>query len=101
MVASICIEVAGAAYHPPVKRSVTIAGHQTSISLEPVFWRALETDARSRGVAVNALVAEIDAARLHAPRPPNLTSALRQYLFGGGGDGGTEALGATRRAVEE
>ena len=67
----------------------------------PVFWRALETDARSRGVAVNALVAEIDAARLHAPRPPNLTSALRQYLFGGGGDGSTEALGAAGRTVEE
>ena len=89
------------AYHPPVKRSVTIAGHQTSISLEPVFWRALEAAARRRGLAVNALVAEIDAARLHAPRPPNLTSALRQYLFGGGGDGGAEPLGASGRAVEE
>ena len=68
-------------YHPPVKRSVTIAGHQTSISLEPMFWTALEAEARRRGLAVNALVAEIDAARLDAPRPPNLTSALRQYLF--------------------
>ncbi len=89
------------AYHPPVKRSVTIAGHQTSISLEPVFWRALEAEAQRRGLAVNALVAEIDAARLHAPRPPNLTSALRQYLFGGDGDGGAKALGAAGRAVEE
>ena len=88
-------------YHPPVKRSVTIAGHQTSISLEPMFWCALEAEARRRGMAVNALVAEIDAARLHAPRPPNLTSALRQYLFGGGGDGGAEALGAAGGAVEE
>ncbi|MCA1652928.1 MAG: ribbon-helix-helix domain-containing protein, partial [Sphingomonadales bacterium] len=34
--------MSGTAYHPPVKRSVTIAGHQTSISLEPMFWTALE-----------------------------------------------------------
>lgn len=70
------------AYHPPVKRSITIAGHQTSISLEPLFWAALEAEAVRREVAINALVAEIDAARLDVPRPPNLTSALRQFLFG-------------------
>lgn len=88
-------------YHPPVKRSVTIAGHQTSISLEPAFWHALETEARRRGVAFNALIAEVDAARLEAARPPNLTSALRQYLFGCLRDGGTESLGAAGGAVEE
>jgi predicted DNA-binding ribbon-helix-helix protein len=71
-------------YAPPRKRSVLIAGHQTSISLEPMFWRALEAAARERGVPVNALVAEIDAARLEADRPPNLTSAIRQWLFDGG-----------------
>ena len=63
------------------KRSVLIAGHQTSISLEPMFWRALEAAARERGCPVNALVAEIDAARLDADQPPNLTSAIRQWLF--------------------
>jgi predicted DNA-binding ribbon-helix-helix protein len=68
-------------YAPPVKRSVLIAGHQTSISLEPAFWRALEAAAHERGCPVNALVAEIDAARLGADRVPNLTSALRQWLF--------------------
>ena len=68
-------------YAPPQKRSVLIAGHQTSISLEPMFWRALEAAARERGCAVNALVAEIDAARLEAERVPNLTSAIRQWLF--------------------
>ena len=68
-------------YAPPVKRSVLIAGHQTSISLEPAFWRALEAAAQERGCPVNALVAEIDAARLGADRVPNLTSALRQWLF--------------------
>jgi predicted DNA-binding ribbon-helix-helix protein len=68
-------------FAPPQKRSVLIAGHATSISLEPVFWRALETAARARGVPVNALVAEIDVTRLDAERPPNLTSAIRQWLF--------------------
>jgi len=67
--------------HGPVKRSVTIAGHQTSISLEPMFWAALEAEARERGQPINALVAVIDVARLDAPRPPNLTSAIRQWLF--------------------
>ena len=68
-------------YAPPRKRSVLIAGHQTSISLEPAFWEALEAAARERGCPVNSLVADIDAARLNAERPPNLTSALRQWLF--------------------
>jgi predicted DNA-binding ribbon-helix-helix protein len=71
-------------YAPPQKRSVLIAGHQSSISLEPMFWKALEAAARERGCAVNALVAEIDAARLGAERVPNLTSALRQWLFARG-----------------
>ena len=66
---------------PPRKRSVLIAGHATSISLEPMFWAALEEAARARGCPVNALVAEIDVARLDADRPPNLTSAIRQWLF--------------------
>jgi predicted DNA-binding ribbon-helix-helix protein len=68
-------------YAPPKKRSVLIAGHQTSISLEPVFWRALEEAARERGCPVNAVVAEIDAARLGSRPTPNLTSAIRQWLF--------------------
>ena len=68
-------------YAPPKKRSVLIAGHQTSISLEPKFWRALEAAARERGCPLNALIAEIDVARLDAEQPPNLTSAIRQWLF--------------------
>ena len=70
-----------APYAPPRKRSVLIAGHQTSISLEPMFWRALEAAARERGCPLNALVAEIDVARLDSGQPPNLTSAIRQWLF--------------------
>ena len=58
-----------------------IAGHQTSISLEPAFWRALEAAAGELGCPLNALVAAIDAARLDARHPPNLTSAIRQWLF--------------------
>ena len=69
------------AYAPPTKRSVLIAGHATSISLEPMFWIALEEAARERDCPINALVAEIDAARLDSTSPPNLTSAIRQWLF--------------------
>ena len=68
-------------YSPPVKRSVLIAGHPTSISLEPIFWQALEIAAKDLARPVNALVAEIDAARLEVESPPNLTSAIRQWLF--------------------
>jgi predicted DNA-binding ribbon-helix-helix protein len=68
-------------YAPPRKRSVLIAGHQTSISLEPMFWQLLESEARARGCSLNALIREIDAERLEAERTPNLTSALRQWLL--------------------
>ena len=68
-------------YAPPVKRSVLIAGHPTSISLEPIFWQALEAAAGNNGRPVNAVVAEIDAARLEVNSPPNLTSAIRQWLY--------------------
>ena len=68
-------------FHGPVKRSVTIAGHETSISLEPVFWRALEAEASARGLPLNALVAGIDALRILADPPPNLASALRSWLL--------------------
>jgi len=65
----------------PVKRSVTIAGHETSISLEPVFWDALRRAADDDGLPLNALIARIDADRITAPSPPNLGSALRVWLF--------------------
>ena len=65
----------------PVKRSITIAGHQTSISLEPGFWTALEEAAVAHGLPLSALVAEIDALRIVADDPPNLASAIRSWLF--------------------
>jgi predicted DNA-binding ribbon-helix-helix protein len=66
----------------PTKRSVTIAGHETSISLEPMFWRALELAAGDEALPINALIARIDVERLDTPGgAPNLTSAIRQWLF--------------------
>lgn len=65
----------------PVKRSVLIAGHATSISLEPVFWAALRDAAAAEALPLNALVARIDAARIEAADPPNLASAIRVWLF--------------------
>jgi predicted DNA-binding ribbon-helix-helix protein len=70
-----------AEFAPPVKRSVTIAGHEASVALEPMFWEALERAAVSAGQPLNALIARVDAERLEAPNPPNLASALRQWLF--------------------
>ena len=68
-------------YGTPTKRSITIAGHETSISLEPMFWLALEAAAAERGLPLSALVAVIDAERIDGDRPPNLTSAIRQWLW--------------------
>jgi predicted DNA-binding ribbon-helix-helix protein len=59
-----------------VKRSVRIAGHATSISLEAAFWRALCDIAALREVPVNALVAAIDASR-----GGNLSSAIRLFVL--------------------
>ena len=67
-----------------MKRSITIAGHQTSISLEPLFWAALEQAAAVRGLPLSALVAQIDVLRIAADAPPNLASALRSWLFAHG-----------------
>ena len=65
----------------PVKRSAMIAGHATSISLEPVFWEALRDAAAAEGLPLNALVARIDAERVAAESPANLASAIRVWLF--------------------
>ena len=76
------IEAPPGGFQGPVKRSVTIAGHPTSISLEPAFWEALETAAAQQGLPLNALVAQIDHLRIGAADPPNLASAIRSWLFG-------------------
>ena len=65
----------------PVKRSVMIAGHATSVTLEPVFWQGLEAAAARRDLPLNALVAQIDAERVAHSSPPNLSSAIRTWLY--------------------
>jgi predicted DNA-binding ribbon-helix-helix protein len=71
----------GSSFTGPVKRSMMIAGHSTSISLEPIFWDALREAAEAEDLPLNALVARIDAERVQTPRPPNLASAVRVWLF--------------------
>ena len=68
-------------FHPPVKRSMAIAAPPTSISLEPVFWDALEAAAAARGLPLSALVAQVDYLRIQGDDPPNLASALRSWLL--------------------
>ena len=65
------------------KRSVTIDGHRTSVSLEDAFWTELAGIARRRGLALAALVAEIDHQRVADAAHPNgnLSSALRLYVL--------------------
>ena len=60
-----------------VKRSVVVAGHRTSVSLEDAFWGRLRRLAAERGLSVNALAAIVDASRGAA----NLSSALRVYVL--------------------
>lgn len=59
-----------------IKRSVKIAGHATSISLEEPFWEELGRLARTQQKSLNALIAEIDAQRTG-----NLSSAIRVYIL--------------------
>ena len=60
------------------KRSIVIAGHKTSVSLENQFWDSLKEIARERGTTLTALVAAIDGNREHA----NLSSAIRLFVLG-------------------
>lgn len=62
-----------------VKHSLTIAGHRTSVSLEEPFWTAFRALAAARGLSVNALAREIDAARIGAGGEAEytLSSAIR------------------------
>ncbi len=80
-------------YTPPIKRSVTVAGHATSISLEACFWDALEVAAARRSLPLNALIATVDADRLAVEPSPNLASALRQWLLADGIGGGDSVGG--------
>jgi predicted DNA-binding ribbon-helix-helix protein len=60
-----------------VKRSIVIAGHKTSISLEDAFWKALRQIAEARSVTLSALVSQIDNERQH----DNLSCAIRLFVL--------------------
>ncbi|MFD1883116.1 ribbon-helix-helix domain-containing protein [Paracoccus pacificus] len=62
----------------PAKRSVSIDGHRTSVSLETAFWRALDSAAHARGTTRAALIAEIDHAR---PPDVGLGTACRLFVL--------------------
>ncbi len=59
------------------KRSVSILGHATSLSLEEPFWKELKKIAATEKISLNALIAKIDAAEIS----PNLSSAARIYVL--------------------
>lgn len=65
---------------PIVKRSVTIAGHASSVSIEKPFWDAFKAIAESKGTSINKLVTEIDDARVGG-ESVNLSSAIRLYVL--------------------
>ena len=73
-----------------VKRSLVIAGHRTSVSLEDAFWRRLRAIADERGLSLNSLAAMIDASRDGA----NLSSAIRVFVLE------AEGVGPRRDPVE-
>lgn len=62
----------------PVKHSLTLRGHRTSVTLEPEFWQAFQKIAADQNLAINALAARIDAAR---PPQTGLASAIRVYVL--------------------
>ena len=62
----------------PQKHSLTVHGHRTSVSLEPEFWQAFNEIARARGLALNALAAEVDEGR---GMDRGLASAIRVYVL--------------------
>ena len=62
----------------PIKHSLTLKGHRTSVSLESSFWQAFRDIAAEKGVALNVLAAEIDAGRA---ADVGLASAIRVYVL--------------------
>jgi predicted DNA-binding ribbon-helix-helix protein len=62
---------------PVVKRSIVIAGHKTSVSLEDAFWKGLKEIASERDMTLSELVAAIDSERQHG----NLSSAIRLFVL--------------------
>jgi predicted DNA-binding ribbon-helix-helix protein len=89
-------------YHPPVKRSLAIHGHKTSISLEPLFWDMLKASAARQGVSLTALVARIDGERIKADPAPGLAGAIRIWLVAEErGDGNAPTAPAEDRGSDQ
>ena len=65
---------------PIVKRSVTIAGHASSVSIEKPFWDAFKAIADEKGTSINKLVTKLDDARVGG-ESVNLSSAIRLYVL--------------------
>ena len=78
-----------------VKRSIVIAGHKTSVSLEDAFWNGLREIADGRQSTLSDLVAVIDANRQHS----NLSSAIRVFVLGFYRDRILEHIGGTRETL--
>jgi len=89
---------------PVVKRSIVVAGHKTSVSLEDAFWRGLKDIASTRGMTLSDMVAAIDSRRQHG----NLSSAIRLFVLdhyrnqspaGAGAGGGAQSAGGPQSAL--
>lgn len=65
----------------PKKYSVTVWGHSTSLTLEPIFWSRLRELATERGKSVQKLVEAIDSARVTLKDPPNLSTSVRTWIL--------------------
>jgi len=88
-----------------VKRSVTIAGHRTSVSLEEPFWRALAEIADTRNQSLAGLIAGIDRQRTRSGARQGLSSALRvhvleHYWAGAEAEAGEVSTKSSQRGVE-
>ena len=65
-------------YTRPAKRSLTLCGHRTSVTLEEPFWQEFQSLAKDSAISVNALASRVDAAR---PSGVGLASAIRVYVL--------------------
>ena len=80
-----------------IKRSLVIAGHRTSVSLEDAFWRRLRAIADGRGLSLNSLAAMIDASRDGA----NLSSAIRVFVLEAEGAGPSRPAGESSVRLDQ
>ncbi len=65
-------------YTRPAKRSLTLCGHRTSVTLEELFWQEFQSLAKDRAISVNALASRVDATR---PSGVGLASAIRVFVL--------------------